>query len=60
MLPIGKEVSDFVRAYEAIHSLLAHGDTLTPVDRDLIKFSGMELLSEVRPAWLRHSVVPRL
>ena len=50
MLPIGKEVSDVVRAYEAIHSLLAHGDRLTPVDRDLIQFSGMELLSEVSPA----------
>jgi hypothetical protein len=50
MADIEKEVTDFIRACDAIHSSLAHGDTLTPVDRDLIQFSGMELLSEVSPA----------
>ena len=41
---IGKEVTDFVRACETIHVLLATGDRLTPDDRGLIVFSGRELL----------------
>ena len=48
MSPIGKEATSFVRACEAIHGLLAQG-TLTPDDRDLIVFSGSELLSTLRP-----------
>ena len=50
MLQIGKEASDFVRAREAIHALLARGDELTPEDRGLIEFSGTMLLSKVRQA----------
>lgn len=50
MLPIGKEVTDFVRACEAIHALLARGDTLTIEDRELIEFSGNALLDELTPA----------
>jgi hypothetical protein len=49
MLPIGKEATDFVRAYKALHALLARGDMLTPADQDLIEFSATELLSKVRP-----------
>ena len=32
MLPIGKEATDFIRACETLHVLLARGDTLTPED----------------------------
>jgi len=47
MLDICKETTDFVRACEAIHVRLAH-KALTPDDRDLIEFSGSELLSKLR------------
>lgn len=45
---IGKEGTNFVRACEAIHGLLAQGP-LAPDDRDLIEFSGIELLSKLMP-----------
>ena len=47
MLPIVKETTDFVHACEAIHALLARGDTLTLEDRELIEFSGNALLDEL-------------
>ena len=47
---IGKEGTDFVRACETIHALLATGGTLTPEDRDLIVFSTKELLDALRTA----------
>ena len=50
MLDICKETTNFVRACEAIHTLLANGGTLTAEDRDLIVFSGSELLSNLTPA----------
>ena len=50
MFAIGKEATDFVRACDAIHALLARGDTLTPEDRDLIEFSSNELLDKLTPA----------
>jgi len=50
MLPINKEVLNFVRACEAIHALVARGDTLTPEDRDLIEVSANELLDKLTPA----------
>jgi len=50
MSTIGKEATNFVRACETIHALLANGGTLTPDDRDLIVFSGNELLMSLRPA----------
>jgi hypothetical protein len=50
MLPVSKEVLNFVRACEVIHGRLAHGDPLTPEERDLIEVSGTELLSKLRPA----------
>lgn len=49
MVPIGKEATDFVHACEAIHALLAIGP-LAPNDRDLIEFSGVELLGKLSPA----------
>ena len=50
MLPTGKEATDFVRACEAIHALLERRYALTPEDRDLIEFSGNELLDKLTPA----------
>ena len=49
MQGIGTEATNFVRACEAIHALLARG-ALMPTDRDLIEFSAIELLSKVKPA----------
>jgi len=46
---IGKEAANFVRACEAIHSRLAEGP-LPHDDRDLIEFSGIELLSKLKVA----------
>jgi len=46
--PMGKEAASFVRACEAIHGLLARG-LLTPDDRSIIEFSGIELLSKLTP-----------
>jgi hypothetical protein len=48
MFSIGKEATDFVCACEAIHALLARGDALAPEDRDLVEYSGSDLLSQVR------------
>ncbi|HKO30694.1 MAG TPA: hypothetical protein VJU54_06125 [Nitrospiraceae bacterium] len=45
---IGPEAANFVRACEAIHSLLAHGPLL-PDDRDLIEWSAINLLSKLTP-----------
>ena len=48
MVPIGKEATDFVRACEAIHALLAIG-RLTSAEQDLIEFSCSELLVKLKP-----------
>ena len=48
MFPIGKEATEFVRVCETIHGLVARGE-LAPQDRELIEFSGTELLDKVRP-----------
>ena len=53
MITIGKEATDFVRACEAIHSLLGAG-LLANDDRDLIEFSGAELLGKLKPDHLTH------
>ncbi len=50
MLPIGKEATDFIRACETLHVLLARGDKLTPEDLDLIEVSANELLDKRTPA----------
>jgi hypothetical protein len=49
MPPIGKEATNFVRACDAVHALLARGP-LVPEDRDLIEFSANELLDKLTPA----------
>ena len=49
MLDICQETTDFVRACEAIHAQMAR-EPLTSDDRNLIEFSGSELLSKLRPA----------
>jgi hypothetical protein len=46
---ICEETTNFVRACEAIHALLADGGMLTPDERDLIEFSSSELLSKLMP-----------
>jgi len=46
---ICEETTNFVRACEAIHALLDNGGTLTPDERDLIEFSGSDLLSKLTP-----------
>lgn len=50
MFTIGTEATNFARACEAIHALLARGGTLTPDDRRLIEVSGTMLLGKVRQA----------
>ena len=50
MLPVNKEVMNFVRACEDINALLDRGDTLTPEERDLIEVSADELLDKLTPA----------
>jgi hypothetical protein len=50
MISVRKEAMDFVRACEAIHALLARGDTLSPEERGLIEFRGIDLLRKLRPA----------
>lgn len=47
MAPGRKEVTDLVHACEAIHALLAIG-ALAPNERDLIEFSGSEMLVKLR------------
>jgi hypothetical protein len=49
MPPIGKEVTDFVRACAAIQALLERQHTLRPEDRDLIEFNANELLDRLTP-----------
>jgi hypothetical protein len=44
-----EETTNFVHACDAIHARLADGGTLTPDERDLIEFSGSELLSKLTP-----------
>ena len=46
---IGKEVTDFVPACEAINALLERRHTLMPENRDIIEYSAIELLSLVKP-----------
>ena len=53
MVRIGKEATDFVRACEAIHSLVRER-RLSPDDRDLIEFSGAELLGKLKPVHHTH------
>jgi hypothetical protein len=47
---IGKEVTDFVRACEAINALLERSHTLTPKDREVIELNANELLDKLTPA----------
>lgn len=43
------EVQAFIRASEAIQSLLARGGTLTNDEKEVIEQCGIELLSKLRP-----------
>ena len=44
--PICPEATNFIRACEAIHGLVAH-DRLSADDRELILFSGNELMTRL-------------
>jgi hypothetical protein len=47
MLDLGKETTEFVHLCETIHARLAQ-ETLAREDRDLIEYSCIDLLSELR------------
>ena len=49
LLPLSQETLDFVRACEALHQRLAQGGTLTWEETDLIEFSALDLLNNVKP-----------
>ena len=55
---IGKEVTDFIHACDAINALLERRHTLTPKDRDRIEFTAHERLDKLTT--FRHAVVLRL
>jgi hypothetical protein len=50
MVYICEETTNFVHACDAIHARLADGGMFTTDERDLIEFSGIDLLSKLRPA----------
>ena len=49
LLPLSQETVDFIRACEALHKRLAQGGTLTGEETDLIEFSALDLLNNVKP-----------
>jgi len=48
LLPLSQETTDFISACEALHQRLARG-ILTREEIDLIEFSALELLNNVKP-----------
>ena len=48
-LPLSQETMAFIRACEALHRRLAQGGTLTGEETDLIEFSALDLLNNVKP-----------
>ena len=49
MLMLSQETMDFLSACEALHQRLAQSDMLTGEEKDLIEFSAIDLLSNVKP-----------
>jgi hypothetical protein len=47
MLDVANETTEFVHLCETFHDKLAH-ETLSPEDRDLIKYSCIDLLNKLR------------
>jgi hypothetical protein len=48
-LTLSQETMDFISACEALHQRLALNGTLTAEEKDLIEFSALDLLNNVKP-----------
>lgn len=48
-LPLSQETLDFIGACAALHQRLAQGSALTREEVDLIEFSALDLLNNVKP-----------
>lgn len=48
-LPLSQETLDFIGACGALHQRLAQGSALTREEVDLIEFSALDLLNNVKP-----------
>ncbi len=48
-LMLSQETMDFISACEALHQRLAHNGMLTREEKDLIEFSALDLLNNVKP-----------
>lgn len=48
-LPLSQETTDFIGACGALHKRLAQGSALTWEEVDLIEFSALDLLNNVKP-----------
>lgn len=48
-LMLSQETMDFISACEALHQRLAHKGMLTGEEKDLIEFSALDLLNNVKP-----------
>jgi hypothetical protein len=48
-LMLSQETMDFISACEALHQRLALNGTLTAEEKDLIEFSALDLLNNVKP-----------
>ena len=46
---LSQETIDFIGACEALHQRLAHKGMLTGEEKDLIEFSALDLLNNVKP-----------
>ena len=49
VIPLSQETTAFISACEALHQRLAHNGTLTGEEKDLIEFSALDLLNNVKP-----------
>ena len=48
-LPLSQETLDFIGACGALHQRLAQGSALTGEEVDLIEFSALDLLNNIKP-----------
>ena len=49
LLSLSEETTDFISACEALHQRLARGVALTREEIDLIEFSALDLLNNLKP-----------
>jgi hypothetical protein len=59
MSAVGRQVTNFVRACEALHWRLIEGDSLTIEDRDMIEHAAIELLMRAGASTDAHPGRPR-